>query len=151
MDRVWIPVGYHGRASSIVVSGTPIRRPWGQVKAPTAAEPSFGKCAKFDFELEVAFFVGPGNELGTPVPVNKAEDHIFGLCVMNDWSARDIQAWEYVPLGPFNGIKKKEKIAKKKELLFLTIRFFFILSSSFSFPFFCSFQEKQKNLSLTFF
>jgi len=100
---VWLPVGYHGRASSVVVSGTPIRRPWGQVKAPTAAEPSFGKCAKLDIELEVAFFVGPGNKLGDPISINSAEDHIFGLTVMNDWSARDIQAWEYVPLGPFNG------------------------------------------------
>jgi len=100
---VWLPVGYHGRASSVVVSGTPIRRPWGQVKAPTATEPSFAKCGKLDFELEMAFFIGPGNKLGDPVSINDAENHIFGLSVMNDWSARDIQAWEYVPLGPFNG------------------------------------------------
>lgn len=99
----WLPVGYHGRASSVVVSGTPIRRPWGQTKAPTATNPSFGKCSKLDFELEMAFFVGPSNNLGEPIPIEKAEEHIFGMVVMNDWSARCIQAWEYVPLGPFTG------------------------------------------------
>lgn len=98
-----IPIGYNGRASSVVVSGTPVRRPNGQTKAPDAGAPSFGPCRKLDFELETAFIVGHGNELGEPVPVGKAEAHIFGLVLMNDWSARDIQQWEYVPLGPFNG------------------------------------------------
>jgi fumarylacetoacetase len=99
----WLPVGYHGRASSVVVNGTPLRRPWGQVKAPTAQVPSFAKCSKLDFELEMAFFVGPSNKLGEPIPIAQSEDHIFGMVIMNDWSARDIQAWEYVPLGPFTG------------------------------------------------
>jgi fumarylacetoacetase len=97
-----MPIGYNGRASSVVVSGTPIRRPLGQTKAPDAALPSFGPCRKLDFELEMAFIVGRGNELGTPIPIAEAEDHIFGLVLMNDWSARDLQQWEYVPLGPFN-------------------------------------------------
>ncbi|KAI5300707.1 hypothetical protein KEM55_005651 [Ascosphaera atra] len=100
-----LPVGYHGRASSIVVSGTPVRRPLGQsLKDPTAAPkiPSFGHCAKLDIELELAAFVGPGNEQGTPIPLDEAENHIFGMVLMNDWSARDFQAWEMVPLGPFN-------------------------------------------------
>jgi fumarylacetoacetase len=97
----YVPIGYHGRASSIVVSGTPIRRPCGQIKAPTAAEPVFGLSRSLDYELEVGIFVGPGNPLGQPVPIGVAEQHIFGLCLVNDWSARDIQAWEYQPLGPF--------------------------------------------------
>jgi fumarylacetoacetase len=97
----WLPVAYHGRASSIVVSGTDVRRPHGQTKAPDAAAPSFGPSRSFDYELESAFLVGPGNALGTSVPVDKAADHIFGLVLMNDWSARDVQAWEYQPLGPF--------------------------------------------------
>ncbi len=97
-----IPIGYNGRASSVVVSGTPIRRPLGQTKAPTAEAPSFGPCRKLDFELETAFIVGQGNALGAPIPVGEAEAHIFGMVLMNDWSARDIQQWEYVPLGPFN-------------------------------------------------
>uniref|UniRef100_A0A914WYG7 Fumarylacetoacetase n=1 Tax=Plectus sambesii TaxID=2011161 RepID=A0A914WYG7_9BILA len=98
----WLPVGYHGRASSVVVSGTPVRRPWGQTKADEAKEPSFGTCKLLDFELEMAFFVGgPPTVLGEIVPINKAQDHIFGMVLMNDWSARDIQKWEYVPLGPF--------------------------------------------------
>jgi fumarylacetoacetase len=101
--RVWLPVGYHGRASSVVPSGTPIRRPWGQTKPPTAPAPTFKKCARMDIELEMAFFVGPGNQLGTPISIDEAEDHIFGVVLMNDWSARDIQAWEYIPLGPFGG------------------------------------------------
>jgi fumarylacetoacetase len=96
-----LPVGYHGRASSVVVSGTPIRRPKGQTKADDAPAPSHTPCRLLDFELEMAFFVGPGNELGEPITMDKAEDHIFGVVVMNDWSARDIQKWEYVPLGPF--------------------------------------------------
>lgn len=97
-----IPVGYHGRASSVVVSGTPIRRPNGQTKDDNATNPSFGPCRLLDFELEMAFFVGgEGNQLGQPIPIAKAEDNIFGMVLMNDWSARDIQKWEYVPLGPF--------------------------------------------------
>ncbi|MBP2302960.1 fumarylacetoacetase [Azospirillum picis] len=97
-----IPIGYNGRASSVVVGGTPIRRPNGQTKAPTAEAPSFGPCRKLDFELETAFIVGRGNALGEPIPVGEAEAHIFGMVLMNDWSARDLQQWEYVPLGPFN-------------------------------------------------
>lgn len=97
----WLPVAYHGRASSLVVSGTDVRRPHGQTKAPDAAAPSFGPSRSFDYELESAFLVGPGNALGSSIPVDKATDHIFGLVLMNDWSARDVQAWEYQPLGPF--------------------------------------------------
>lgn len=97
----WLPVGYHGRASSIVVSGADVRRPHGQTKPPNADEPVFGPSRSFDYELETAFFIGPGNALGEPVPIAQARDHIFGLCLMNDWSARDVQAWEYQPLGPF--------------------------------------------------
>src|SRR4029453_3044512 len=96
-----IPVGYNGRASSVVVSGTPIRRPLGQTKSPNAEAPSFGPSRKLDFELEVAFVVGRGNALGAPIPVAEAGAHIFGLVLMNDWSARALQQWEYVPLGPF--------------------------------------------------
>lgn len=103
-----LPVGYHGRASSVVVSGTPIRRPCGQqqgnLKDPKAAPPKFGPCKWFDFEVEMAFFFGgPGNDMGTPLTIEQAHDRIFGMVLMNDWSARDIQKWEYVPLGPFNG------------------------------------------------
>jgi fumarylacetoacetase len=97
----WLPVAYHGRASSIVVSGTDVRRPHGQTKAPTAETPSFGPSRSFDYELETAFLIGPGNALGTAIPIDQATDHIFGLVLMNDWSARDVQAWEYQPLGPF--------------------------------------------------
>lgn len=97
-----LPIAYHGRASSIVVSGTDIIRPRGQGH-PRGNSPYFGPTQKLDFELEMAAIVGPGNELGKPVDVNRAADHIFGLVLMNDWSARDIQAWEYVPLGPFLG------------------------------------------------
>jgi fumarylacetoacetase len=97
----WLPVAYHGRASSVVVSGTDVRRPSGQTKAPDAAAPAFGPSKSFDYELETAFLIGPGNSLGEPVPIDRAADHIFGLVLMNDWSARDIQAWEYQPLGPF--------------------------------------------------
>jgi len=100
---VWLPVGYHGRSSSIVVSGTPIHRPIGQVKPPTANVPVFKASGKLDIELEVALFVGPGCGMGEGITMENAEDHIFGIVLMNDWSARDIQAWEYVPLGPFNG------------------------------------------------
>jgi fumarylacetoacetase len=98
-----LPVGYHGRSSSIVVSGTEIRRPMGQTKADDADQPTFGPSRLMDFELEMGFFVGPGNELGRPIPITEAADHIFGMVLVNDWSARDIQKWEYVPLGPFLG------------------------------------------------
>jgi len=97
-----LPVGYNGRASSVVVSGTDVRRPMGQVKPPNAESPSFARCAKLDFELETAFIVGADTALGEPVPVDRAESLIFGMVLLNDWSARDIQQWEYVPLGPFN-------------------------------------------------
>jgi fumarylacetoacetase len=98
-----IPIGYHGRASSIVASGAPVRRPQGQTMSPGAASPIFGPTRALDYELEAAFFVGTGNVLGEPIPMESAEDHIFGICLLNDWSARDIQAWEYQPLGPFLG------------------------------------------------
>ena len=97
----WLPVAYHGRASSVVISGTPVRRPRGQIKPPDAAAPIFSPSLALDYELETAFLIGPGNSLGEPVPVDRAADHIFGLVLMNDWSARDIQTWEYQPLGPF--------------------------------------------------
>lgn len=98
---LWLPVGYHGRASSIVLSGTPIRRPRGQTKADDADAPSFGPTKTLDFELETGFFIGPGNPLGRPIPIDDADEHTFGMVLVNDWSARDIQKWEYVPLGPF--------------------------------------------------
>ncbi|MES1912311.1 MAG: hypothetical protein MHM6MM_004609 [Cercozoa sp. M6MM] len=99
-----LPVGYHGRASSVVVSGTPVRRPCGQLRPDPEAPPTYGACRLLDFEMEMAFFVGgPENEMGTPININEARDRIFGFVLMNDWSARDIQKWEYVPLGPFNG------------------------------------------------
>lgn len=97
-----LPVGYHGRASSVVVSGTPIRRPLGQTQPVDGADPVFGASRLFDFELEMAFFVGgPPTELGERVSTTQAADRVFGFALMNDWSARDIQKWEYVPLGPF--------------------------------------------------
>ena len=96
-----LPVAYHGRASSIVVSGTDVRRPRGQVMLDDADTPTFQPTRLFDFELEMGFFIGPGNELGHPISTAYAEDHIFGLVLVNDWSARDIQKWEYQPLGPF--------------------------------------------------
>lgn len=96
-----LPVGYHGRASSIVVSGTPIHRPKGQTKADDAAAPSFGPCRLLDFELEMAFIIGKETHLGESVTTTQADDYIFGMVLFNDWSARDIQKWEYVPLGPF--------------------------------------------------
>ncbi|CAM9264125.1 unnamed protein product, partial [Lampetra planeri] len=98
-----LPVGYHGRASSVVPSGTPIRRPHGQTRPHDDQPPVFGASRLLDFELEMAFFVGPGNRLGEPIAMERAQDHIFGMVLMNDWSARDIQKWEYVPLGPFLG------------------------------------------------
>jgi fumarylacetoacetase len=97
----WLPVAYHGRASSIVISGTDVRRPSGQIKPPDASAPVFGSTKSLDYELEMAFLIGPGNSLGEPVPIDRAIDHVFGFVLMNDWSARDIQAWEYQPLGPF--------------------------------------------------
>ncbi len=97
----WLPVAYHGRASSVVVSGTGVRRPQGQIKPLDASAPVFGATKSLDYELEMAFLIGPGNSLGEPVPIDRATDHIFGLVLMNDWSARDIQTWEYQPLGPF--------------------------------------------------
>ncbi|MCB1032784.1 MAG: fumarylacetoacetase [Acidobacteria bacterium] len=96
-----IPIGYHGRASSIVVSGTPVRRPHGQTKADDDESPTFGPSKLLDYELEVGAFIGPGNSLGHPIPLAEAEDHLVGLCLVNDWSARDLQKWEYQPLGPF--------------------------------------------------
>ncbi len=99
----WLPVGYHGRSSTIVVDGTPIRRPCGQRKPPDAPAPDFGPSRRLDIELEMGFVTGPGNELGHGIPVQDAREHIFGLLLVNDWSARDIQAWEYQPLGPFLG------------------------------------------------
>jgi len=96
-----LPVAYHGRASSVVVSGVDVHRPWGQTREIGADTPSFGPSREVDFELEAGAFVGPGNNLGEPVPVGEAEEHVFGLVLVNDWSARDIQRWEYRPLGPF--------------------------------------------------
>jgi len=97
----WVPIGYHGRSSSIVVSGTPLRRPKGQVKPPDAEVPVFKPSARVDCELEMGLFVGPGNALGEPFGIDEADEHAFGLTLLNDWSARDIQPWEYQPLGPF--------------------------------------------------
>lgn len=97
----YIPIGYHGRASSIVVSGTDVKRPKGQNRADADNPPVFIPCKNLDYEMEVGFFVGKGNQLGETIPIENAEEHIFGLCLVNDWSARDIQAWEYQPLGPF--------------------------------------------------
>jgi fumarylacetoacetase len=99
----WIPIGYHGRASSLVISGTPIRRPHGQIKPFTQDSPIFAATAQLDYEVEVAAYIGKGNLLGAPVSLANAESHIFGLSLLNDWSARDIQSWEYQPLGPFLG------------------------------------------------
>jgi fumarylacetoacetase len=96
----YVPIGYHGRASSIVVSGSEIRRPCGQIKG-SDPEPIFGSTRSMDYELEVGIFVGPGNALGHSIPIAEAEQHVFGVCLVNDWSARDIQSWEYQPLGPF--------------------------------------------------
>ncbi|REL27253.1 fumarylacetoacetase [Thalassotalea euphylliae] len=97
----WVPIGYHGRASSIDISGQTFPRPCGQTKAPDATEPSFGPCKRLDYEVEMGIFIGQGNQLGERISIDNAEDHVFGLCLFNDWSARDIQAWEYQPLGPF--------------------------------------------------
>jgi fumarylacetoacetase len=97
-----LPVGYNGRASSVIVSGTPVRRPNGQIKLPGDDRPVFSACRKLDIELETGFIIGRGNALGEPIACEDAEAHIFGMVLLNDWSARDIQQWEYVPLGPFN-------------------------------------------------
>jgi fumarylacetoacetase len=96
-----VPIGYHGRSSSIVVSGTPVRRPLGQIKGADDAAPRVGPSQRLDYELELGAFVGIGNALGEPVGIEQAEDHLFGLVLLNDWSARDVQAWEDQPLGPF--------------------------------------------------
>ena len=99
----WMPIAYHGRASSLVVSGTPVRRPMGQYRSADAPTPVYGPCLRLDFELELGFIVGPGNPQGTAISLAQAEDHLFGVCLLNDWSARDIQGWEMAPLGPFLG------------------------------------------------
>ena len=97
----WVPIGYHGRASSIGVSGQAFRRPLGQTMPPAATEPVFGPAKRMDYEMEIGIFIGNGNALGEAIAINDAEQHVFGLCLLNDWSARDMQAWEYQPLGPF--------------------------------------------------
>jgi fumarylacetoacetase len=98
---LWIPVGYHGRSSSIIPSGVPIKRPKGQMKPNDDEDPVFGPCKLLDFELEMAFITFDGKPMGESISTAEAKDYIFGMCIMNDWSARDIQKWEYVPLGPF--------------------------------------------------
>ena len=97
----YVPIGYHGRASSIRPSGVPVVRPVGQTKGPQDSEPRFGPTRRLDYELELGLWIGEGNALGEPIPIGQAADHIAGFCLLNDWSARDFQAWEYVPLGPF--------------------------------------------------
>ncbi|MGR0277666.1 fumarylacetoacetase [Marinomonas dokdonensis] len=97
----WVPIGYHGRASSIGVSGQNFHRPMGQIKAPDALEPVLAPCKRLDYELEVGIYIGSGNDMGEPISIDNVDEHVFGLCLFNDWSARDIQAWEYQPLGPF--------------------------------------------------
>src|SRR5436190_12317843 len=97
----WVPIGYHGRGSSIVISGTAIRRPSGQLKAPDAPAPTYGPSRRLDYEVEMAFVVGKSNRLGEPIAIGRAHEHLFGALLLNDWSARDVQAWEYQPLGPF--------------------------------------------------
>jgi len=97
----YVPIGYHGRSSSIVASGTPVRRPLGQRKPPADPAPTFGPSRRLDYELELGVWIGRGNALGEPIPIAQAADHVAGVCLLNDWSARDIQAWEYQPLGPF--------------------------------------------------
>jgi fumarylacetoacetase len=97
----WLPIAYHGRASSIEVSGASFQRPWGQGRPPGAAEPYFAPTKRLDYELELAAYIGPGNPRGTPIGIDAAEGHLFGVCLLNDWSSRDVQGWEAVPLGPF--------------------------------------------------
>jgi fumarylacetoacetase len=99
----WIPIGYHGRAGTVVVSGTPVVRPSGQRKTPAEAVPTFGPSRRLDIEAELGFVVGPGTRLGEPVALDRTAEHLFGVVLVNDWSARDLQSWEYVPLGPFLG------------------------------------------------
>ena len=129
-----IPIAYHGRASSIVVSGETCKRPVGQTKAPDADAPSFGPSMAFDYETEIAFYVGPGNPLGQPVSIGEAEDHIFGLSILNDWSARDIQAWEYQPLGPFQAKATATTISP------------WIVTAAALEPFRCDTPEREKEL-----
>ncbi len=100
-NYLWMPIAYHGRASSLVLSGTDLHRPTGQARAAHADAPRFGPSRAVDFELEMGFFIGPGNELGRPIPTEAVAEHIFGMVLVNDWSARDVQSWEYAPLGPF--------------------------------------------------
>ncbi len=97
----WLPIGYHGRASSIVISGTPVTRPRGQIRRSDQEGPSYGPSRRLDYEAELGFVVGPGNRLGKPIGIGEALNHVFGVVLLNDWSARDIQLWEYQPLGPF--------------------------------------------------
>ncbi len=97
----WVPIGYHGRSSSIGISGESFPRPIGQTRPPGVEQPTLGPCQRLDYELELGVFVGTGNERGHPIPISEAESHVLGVCLLNDWSARDIQAWEYQPLGPF--------------------------------------------------
>ena len=97
----WIPIGYHGRSSSIVVSGTPVKRPHGQTRDDPNAPPTFGPTRRLDYEMELGIVIGPGNDLGQQIPARDALAHVFGFCLVNDWSARDVQTWEYQPLGPF--------------------------------------------------
>jgi fumarylacetoacetase len=96
-----VPIGYHGRSSSIVPSGTTVRHPAGQLKDADAAAPAFGPSRRLDYELELGIWIGTGNDLGNPIPISEADSHVAGFCLLNDWSARDIQSWEYQPLGPF--------------------------------------------------
>ncbi len=97
----WLPIGYHGRSSSIEVSGQKVRRPSGQTKLPDQEKPSFGPSKKLDYEMEVGIYIGVGNDIGESIDIDSTDQHVFGYCLFNDWSARDLQAWEYVPLGPF--------------------------------------------------
>lgn len=97
----WLPIAYHGRASSIEISGATFHRPWGQGRAPGAAEPTYTPTRRLDYEMELAAYVGPGNMRGQPIGIDEAENHLFGVCLLNDWSLRDVQGWESVPLGPF--------------------------------------------------
>jgi fumarylacetoacetase len=97
----WVPMGYHGRVSSIGISGRPVRRPMGQSLPAGAKEPVYAPCARLDYEVELGIFIGTGNEQGCAIPLSQADVHIFGMCLLNDWSARDIQSWESTPLGPF--------------------------------------------------
>jgi fumarylacetoacetase len=97
----YVPIGYHGRASSVRASGEPVIRPYGQRKAPDVETPEYGPSRRLDYELELGIWIGQGNELGSPIPIGAAAEHIAGYCLLNDWSARDLQAWEYQPLGPF--------------------------------------------------